>query len=225
MRVRGFLGSRPGGRSYLGGAQAPLMRNGPYRWKMLSVVEATTGHAVSVGEAALAAPARESPREGVDTGSTKTGAGVATGASEVIRIGGAGSNKPYAVTQARKRVDAVHRSGGNHTGDVITLLPRPRDGSQNPSLPPAGVSLGDCTGNSTSAGVCSREFGKQTSVGRIEVFSRDVTLQGVAPRGDLARRKPLPRKDENPDDRVVVEKRRKRCAGFQRFFHEFRAGI
>jgi hypothetical protein len=143
-----------------------------------------------VGEAALAAPARESPREGVDTGSKETGVGDATGASEVIRIGCAGSNKPYAVTQARERVDAVHRSGGNQAGDVITLLPRPRGGSQNPSFPPAGVSLGDSTGNSTSAGVCSREFGKQTSVGRIGVFSRDVALQGDAPRGDLARRKP-----------------------------------
>jgi hypothetical protein len=70
MRVELTLHSRHGGRFYLGRARAPPMRNGPCRWKALRVEEATSGHA-GVGEAALAALAREGPREGVDTAHRK----------------------------------------------------------------------------------------------------------------------------------------------------------
>jgi len=73
----------------LGGAQALPMRNGPYRWKAFPIEQTVAGHAAAV-EAVSAALAREDPREGVKDGPKKTGAGEATGASEVGPMGRAG---------------------------------------------------------------------------------------------------------------------------------------
>lgn len=61
----------------------------PYRWKMPPIGEAVAGHAAAV-DTVLAASAREDPREGVKDGPKKTGAGEATGVSEVGRMGRVG---------------------------------------------------------------------------------------------------------------------------------------
>jgi hypothetical protein len=62
------------------------MRNGPYRWKTLQIGQAVAGHAAAV-DTVLATLAREDPREGVKDGPIKTGAGEATGVSEVGPMG------------------------------------------------------------------------------------------------------------------------------------------
>jgi hypothetical protein len=91
------------------------------------------GHATMKGRS-LAAPAREGPREGVDASPTKTGAGVATGASEVGRVGCSGNNTPRTIEMPHKGArDTPKRRKG---GDVIAPLPRPRDGSPKPIAPP-----------------------------------------------------------------------------------------
>lgn len=84
-------------------------------------------------------------------------------------------------------------------GDVITLLPRPSGGPQSPSRRPERK-LGGPHREPASTGARSRVFGKQTSIGRIGVCSSGGALQGAASFGCLARRKPSPRLDENPDD-------------------------
>jgi len=57
-------GSQHVGRRHLGGARALPMRNGPCRWKASAVRRVVTRHRVAM-KLALAAPAREDPREGV----------------------------------------------------------------------------------------------------------------------------------------------------------------
>jgi hypothetical protein len=61
----------------------------PDRWKALRIGRSVAGHAAAV-ETVLAALAREDPREGVKGGPTKTGAGEATGVSEVGPMGRVG---------------------------------------------------------------------------------------------------------------------------------------
>jgi hypothetical protein len=95
----------------------------------------------------------------------KTGAGDATGASEVGRISRARNNTP------RDGEGSSERSGcgspkRRNLGHVMAPLPRPSGGSQNPSRRLARKRQGRYR-EPASTGARSREFGKQTSVGRI----------------------------------------------------------
>jgi hypothetical protein len=109
----------------------------------------------------------------------KTGAGDATGASEVGRIGRAGKNTPSTVTETPNGVDAARQSEG--TGHVMASFPGHAAGPKTRRFHSARKCRG-CTGSLASTGTRSREFGKQTSVGRIVECLGGEALQGAASR-------------------------------------------
>lgn len=89
--------------------------------------------------------------------------------------------------------------GIQEPGDVIASLPRPRGGSQNPSFRPRRKLRGR-TGSSRVR-VLVVEIVWEADIGRTyRRCLRGVSLQGGASRRCLARRKPSPRLDRDPDD-------------------------
>jgi hypothetical protein len=128
----------------------------------------------------LAAPAREDPREGVKGGPTKTGAGEATGVSEVGPMGRVGSdNIPDTVTKPPREVNGTRRSGD--TGVRAHPLPRLCGGSQSP-LQRARRKPRGRHREPASTGNRNREFGKQTSDERIDGCFSGGALQGATSR-------------------------------------------
>jgi hypothetical protein len=140
----------------------------------------------------LAALAREGPREGVDTAPRKPERETRQERQRSAASAARGRTRPARSRKAPNGVDAARRSEG--TGHVMAPLPRPRGGSQNPSFP-LGAQVPRMHREPASTGTRSREFGKQTSVGRIVGCLGGEALQGAASRKTrcLAGRKPSPR--------------------------------
>lgn len=172
------------------------MRNGPCRWKTFRIVAAIAGHA-AVGKAVSAAPTREGPREGV----VRPNENRSRRSDRNVR---GRPHRPHGEqqapngTSAPNGVDAGRRSGG--PGDVIAPLPRPYDGSQNPPFPPGAQAPG-MHRELTSTGTRSREsLGSRHRSDVSPVLERSQRRKAVCPCRCLARRKPPPRLDQNPDD-------------------------
>jgi hypothetical protein len=172
------------------------MRNGPCRWKALRVEEAMSGHA-GVGEAALAALAREGPREGVDTAHRKPERETRQERQRLAASAARGRTRPARSRRAPDGADAARRSEGS--GHVMTPLPRQRGGSQNPSLP-LGAQAPGMHREPASTGTRSREFGKQTSVGRIGECLVGEALQGAAANQVPSPKETVTPLGQNPDD-------------------------
>jgi hypothetical protein len=127
----------------------------------------------------------------------KTGARDATGASEVSRIDHARKNTPHAVKESPERGGCGSPKRG--TGHVMTSPPRPRGGSQNPPLPLRAQARG-MHREPTSTGTRSREFGKQTSVGRTAECSGGDALQSAASSQVPSPKETVTLLGTNPDD-------------------------